>query len=75
MFVRPYPDKVKELREQAGLSMNALSKKAGLSSASVLRIESGTTLRINHLRADAIATALGCTRDDICEIPATKTAG
>lgn len=75
MFYRPYPHRIRELREQAGLSMNYLSKKADLSSASVFRIESGATARISHFRAEAIARILGCKVEDICEIPADKKVG
>ena len=52
-------------REKAGYSMNALSVKAGLSVASVLRIEKGITKKVGFLRAREIAKALDCEVEDI----------
>lgn len=60
---------LKRRRQVAGLSMKALSKNAGLPDNAVLRIESGKTKRINHLRAREIAKALGCKVTDIFEEP------
>lgn len=72
MFVVPNIAEIKRRREEAGLGMKPLSEKAKLPCNAILRIENGSTQRINHLRAEAIAVALGCTVDDICEAPAGK---
>lgn len=65
MFVVADRDKIRELREKMGLSMWATAKKAGLPKNAVLRIESGEATRTNHLRAEAIAKALGVKPNEI----------
>lgn len=69
MFLYPKIDKITKLREIAGLSRRALSQKAGLPENAILRIESGKSKKINHLRAREIAQALGCNVEDICSVP------
>ena len=56
---------LKKRRKAKGLSMKALSERAGLPANAILRIESGKTKRINHLRAREIAKVLNCEVDDI----------
>jgi transcriptional regulator with XRE-family HTH domain len=56
---------LKRRRKAKGLSMKGLSECAGLPGNAVLRIESGSTKRINHLRAREIAKALNCEVSDI----------
>ncbi|MEA4941894.1 MAG: helix-turn-helix transcriptional regulator [Oscillibacter sp.] len=65
MYLTTNIQELKKRREAEGLSMKALSKRAGLPDNAVLRIESGTTKRINHLRAREIAKALKCRVNDI----------
>lgn len=65
MFLSTNIRELKQRREAAGLSMKALSARAGLPCNAVLRIESGQTKRINHLRAREIAKALHCEVKDI----------
>lgn len=69
MFLYPDIQEIKLRREAAGLTKQALSRKAGLPDNAILRIENGTSERINHLRADAIAKALKCKVEDICTAP------
>lgn len=65
MYLSTNVQELKQRREAAGLSMKGLSKRAGLPDNAVLRIESGQTRRINHLRAREIAKALHCKVEDI----------
>lgn len=65
MYLSTNISELKRRRKVAGLSMKALSKNAGLPDNAVLRIESGKTKRINHLRAREIARALNCNVEDI----------
>ncbi len=67
MLLIPKREDIKRIREDLGLSMNALSSKAELSPPSIYRIESGITQRVNPHRAKAIAKALGCKISDIFE--------
>lgn len=67
MLVKPKIKKIKKKREKLGLSKHQVSLRAGLSGASLSRIESGTTKYIHSLRAQAIAKALGCNVKDIFE--------
>lgn len=69
MFLYPHIKEIKLRREAAGLTKQALSRKAGLPDNAILRIENGTSARINHLRANAIAKALECKVEDICTAP------
>lgn len=73
VFVFPNIREIERRRTELGLGKKALSKKARLPCNAILRIENGSTQRINHLRAEAIAIALGCKIEDICEVPAGKT--
>lgn len=65
MFVAPKIEEIKRRREALGWSQHQLSLRAGLSGCAVCRIESGKTLRINHLRAREIARVLDCSVTDI----------
>lgn len=69
MFLIPNSSEVKRRRLEQGLTMKDLSLKAGLPCNAVLRIENGTSKKTNHLRIQAIATALDCKPEDICEVP------
>lgn len=65
MYITPDIDALKARREAQGFSMKALSRRAGLPDNAVLRIENGTSQRINHLRMREIAKALQCKVEDI----------
>lgn len=65
MFLKVNVIKLKTKRMDAGLSMKALSKKANLPENAILRIEKGENAKTNHLRANEIASALGCKVEDI----------
>lgn len=65
MFLIPDQKELKERRKAAGFSMKKLSQQAGLPDNAVLRIETGKTKRVNHLRAREIAKALSCEVEDI----------
>lgn len=68
MFLIPKSDEIKKRRILQGLSRYALSKKAGLGSYAVGRMEE--KIHCCHpLRAKALAEALGCELADIFEIP------
>ena len=65
MYLVTDVQELKRRRKAKGLSMKGLSERAGLPGNAVLRIESGSTKRINHLRAREIAKALNCEVSDI----------
>ncbi len=67
MLVKPKIKEIKKKREKLGLSKHQVSLRAGLSGASLSRIETGTTKQIHSLRAKAIADTLNCKVKDIFE--------
>lgn len=69
MFVTPKRESIIRRREGKGMTQHQLSCKAGLPGNAILRIEKGECARTNHLRAQAIADALGCQVEDIFDIP------
>lgn len=69
MFMIPRIEALRSRRLEQGLDMKALSTKAGLPVNAILRIEKGESAKTNHLRAQAIAKALGCQVEDIFTIP------
>lgn len=69
MLWEPKREEIRYRRTMLGLSMSGLSKKAGLSVSSVLRIETETTKRVSDLRGREIAKALNCEPEDIFIIP------
>lgn len=66
MFLIPNANEIKRRRIAQKLSSNKLSLKAGLPENAVYRLESGICKRSNHLRMQALATALDCSVEDIC---------
>ncbi len=66
MFLVPKSSEIRERRAQHGLSRFALSKKAGLGSYAVARLEE-KAISCHPLRAQALANALECTVEDIFE--------
>jgi transcriptional regulator with XRE-family HTH domain len=71
MWLKPKCKEIKTAREKIGLSMHALSLKAGLGPIAVSRMEANMH-KVHPLRAKALAEALGSTVDDLFEIPADK---
>lgn len=69
MLWEPKREEIRFRRTMMGLSMSGLSKKAGLSVSSVLRIESEITKKVSDLRGREIAKALNCNPEDIFIIP------
>lgn len=69
MLWEPKREEIRYRRTMLGLSMSGLSKKAGLSISSVLRIETEVTKRVSDLRGREIAKALNCKPEDIFIIP------
>lgn len=69
MLWEPKREEIRSRRTMMGLSMSGLSKKAGLSVSSVLRIESEITKKVSDLRGREIAKALNCNPEDIFIIP------
>lgn len=63
MLWEPKREEIRSRRTMMGLSMSGLSKKAGLSVSSVLRIESEITKKVSDLRGREIARALNCNPD------------
>ena len=72
MFVIPRVDEIRNRRLKAGLDMKELSTKASLPGNAILRIERHETTRTNHLRAQAIANALGCPVEELFDVPGAK---
>lgn len=75
MYLTPKISEIRKRRVALALSQRGLSLKAGLGGQAVNRIERGETSAIHPLRAAALADALGCTVDDICEASADKKVG
>lgn len=65
MAYKPILSKLKSRREAQGLSRFGLSKKAGMGSSALFRIETGVNPTVHYLSAHAIATALNCKVEDI----------
>lgn len=60
------PDRLRELRDRAGLSQSELATAAGTSVHSVAKLERGERFPSLRLARD-LAAALGCTIDALCE--------
>lgn len=69
MFVIPLGDRLKDRREEKGLTQHQLSCIAGLPGNAIFRIENQCVKKTSILRAKAIADALGCQVEDIFTIP------
>lgn len=63
----PLINKIKKEREKQKLNPAKLSKKAGLPSNAIGRIERGDSKQTHPIRAKAIAKALSCNVNDIFE--------
>lgn len=65
-MVIPKPEEIRKRREDLGLTRCGLSRKAGLSTNALYRIETGKDSSYTHpIRARAIAEALGCRLEDV----------
>lgn len=62
------PTRVRERREAAGLSQQALASKAGISMRTLSRIEAGEDVRLGTLRM--LAVALDCPIAALVEVAA-----
>ena len=58
--------RIKELRQAAGMTQAELAEKIGLSLQAISHYETGRR-QITVSKLVAIATALGCSLDDLCE--------
>ncbi len=64
-MIIPKKEEISRRREAMGLTRCGLSRKAGLSTNALYRIESGNSGYVHPIRAKAIATALGCEMEEI----------
>ncbi|MCM1212939.1 MAG: helix-turn-helix transcriptional regulator [Lachnospiraceae bacterium] len=64
-MIIPKREEIKRRREEMGLTKCGLSRKAGLSTNALFRIESGQSSYVHPIRAYAIAVALGCQLEDV----------
>lgn len=69
MFVIPLGNRLKDLREEKGLTQHQLSCIAGLPGNAIFRIENQCVKKTSILRAKAIADALGCPVEDMFVTP------
>lgn len=69
MYIIPHPDRIREKRLEKKLSAYALAMVAGLDKKAIYRIESSESKKTHHLRAQAIANALGCPVEELFEMP------
>ena len=65
MMLKPIVNQIRKKRITQGLSQHQLSLASGLSGTSIMRLESGQSATTHHLRASAIADALGCKVEEI----------
>lgn len=61
-------NRIKELREQQGISQNILAKKAGLSVGYICHLEKGTRQNPSYRTLEKIATALNKRVDEVFNI-------
>ena len=64
-MIIPKKEEIGRRREAMGLTRCGLSRKAGLSTNALFRIESGQSSYVHPIRAKAIAEALGCQLEDV----------
>ncbi|WP_276949833.1 helix-turn-helix transcriptional regulator [Acetatifactor muris] len=64
-MIIPKKEEIRQRREAMGLTKCGLSRKAGLSTSALYRIESGESGYVHPIRARAIATVLGCELEEI----------
>lgn len=64
-MIIPKVEEIKKRRENMGLTRCSLSRKAGLSTNALYRIETGESRYTHPIRAKAIAEALGCELEDV----------
>ena len=66
MYLKPKGNEISRKRLEAGLTRYALSKKAGLGSYAIARMEE-CLHSVHYLRAKAVAEILGCSVDELFE--------
>jgi transcriptional regulator with XRE-family HTH domain len=71
--IRHFPQRLQELREQAGQSREQLAVNSGISIYMLLKLESGDRAP-TFAAAVKLAKALGCTLDELAETPGEGTA-
>jgi transcriptional regulator with XRE-family HTH domain len=75
----PISDRLKELRNKAGMTQQALATVAGLSISAIIHIEAGRIPDPRLSTLQALARALGCKVDDLAPLddpaPAAKKRG
>ena len=64
-MIIPKADEIKKRREEKGLTKAGLSRKAGLPTNAIYRIESKEVAYTFPIRARAIANALECELEDV----------
>jgi transcriptional regulator with XRE-family HTH domain len=64
----PIKDKLKELRERAGLTQQELAFGSGLSTSIISQIEQGSTGNPRMSTVKALARALGVSADELIEL-------
>lgn len=64
-MIIPKREEIKKRRDAIELTQCGLSRKAGLPTNALYRIESGESGYVHPIRARAIATALGCELEEI----------
>ncbi len=64
-MIIPKKEEIGRRREAMGLTRCGLSRKAGLSTNALFRIESGQSSYVHPIRAKAIAEALECQLEDV----------
>lgn len=67
-MIIPKKNEIKQRREEIGLTQCGLSRKAGLSTNALFRIENGQSSYVHPIRARAIAEALNCQLEDVFTI-------
>ena len=64
-MIIPKVEEIRKRREDMGLTRCGLSRKAGLSTNALFRIETGQTGYVHPIRAKAIAEVLECKLEDV----------
>ncbi len=64
-MIIPKVEEIRKRRESMGLTRCGLSRKAGLSTNALFRIENGESGYVHPIRARAIAEALECQLEDV----------
>lgn len=71
-MIIPKKEEIQKRREALGLTKAGLSRKAGLSTNALFRIESGESGYTHPIRAKAIAEALECQLEDVFSVQESR---